>query len=120
VKWRNFNTYLALKAINSGAQNIPVLANTIRLARVTLAMALEHSSESRLGKSVDLHVPAAAEWFRIAGGEVEKLCEIATETMNPGDLWARQGGGGVCNSARLRFWKERMLELGYTEVGERT
>ncbi|RMZ74432.1 hypothetical protein GMOD_00003469 [Pyrenophora seminiperda CCB06] len=119
TKWRNLNTYLALRATHARAQNIPVLANGIRLARVTLMMALEHSPESRLGKNVNLHIPAAAEWFRIAGDEIERLCKNQAETMSPGDLWARLGGGEMCDSARLSFWKKRMSELGYTEVGKR-
>jgi hypothetical protein len=76
-------------------------------------MALEHSPQTRLGKNVNLHVPAAAEWFRIAGDGIEKLCEEETQNMDPGDLWTSQGGGEVCDSARLRFWNKRMLELGY-------
>ncbi|KAF2123510.1 hypothetical protein P153DRAFT_328083 [Dothidotthia symphoricarpi CBS 119687] len=111
--WRNFNTYLALLATSASAQEIPVLANKVRLACTTFKMALENSPETRVGKNVHLHVPAAAEWFRIAGDEIEKLCKDGTETKHPGDLWVSQGGGEVCDSARLSFWKKRMLELGY-------
>jgi hypothetical protein len=78
---------------------------------MTLVTALEHSPETHRGKNVDFHVPAAAEWFRIAGDEIEKLCRDKTEKLPPGDLWASQGGGEVCDSARLNFWKKRMLEL---------
>jgi hypothetical protein len=99
--------------MSEGAQTIPDLANVIRLARVTLVMALEHSPQTRLGKNVDLHVPAAAEWFRIAKAEIDHLCKEETQKMYPGDLWTSQGGGEVCDSARLSFWKKRMLELGY-------
>lgn len=78
-------------------------------------MALEHSQESRLGKNVEIHVPAAAEWFRIAGLEIEIMCEDETETINQGDLWLAQGGKDLCDSARLEFWKRRMVELGFGE-----
>jgi hypothetical protein len=108
-------------ATNAGVRNTPVLANNIRLACVTIVLALEQSHESRWGKNVDLHIPAAAaEWFRIAGDEIEELCKNETETMNPGDLWASQRGGEVCDRARLSFWKKRLLELGYNEAGEKT
>ncbi|KAI4959143.1 hypothetical protein J4E86_002864 [Alternaria arbusti] len=110
--WKNFNTFLALRATSDRAQTIPVLANGVRMARMTLATALEHSPNTRKGKKTDLHIPAAEAWFRIAGDEIEKLCEAGTETLPPGDLWASQGGGDVCDSARLEFWKSRMSELG--------
>ena len=106
-------------ATHADAGNIPVLANKLRLARVTLVLALEQSHASRWGRNIELHVPAAAEWFRIAGGEIEELCKKEMETMNPGDLWASQGGGEVCNCERLSFWKKRLLELGYNEVGKK-
>jgi len=115
--WKNFNTFLALWAISARAQTIPVLANGIRMARMTLVTALEHSPNTRRGKKTDLHIPAAEAWFRIAGDEIEKLCEAGTETLPPGDLWASQGGGDVCDSARLGFWKKRMSELG-AQYGE--
>jgi len=110
--WKNFNTFLALSATSSRAQTITVLADGIRMARMTLVTALEHSPNTRRGKKTDLHIPAAEAWFRIAGDEIEKLCEAGTETLPPGDLWASQGGGDVCDSARLEFWKRRMSELG--------
>jgi len=110
--WKNFNTFLALSATSSRAQTITVLADGIRMARMTLVTALEHSPNTRRGKKTDLHIPAAEAWFRIAGDEIEKLCEAGTETLPPGDLWASQGGGDACDSARLEFWKRRMSELG--------
>ena len=88
------------------------------MARMTLKTALEHSPNTRRGKKTDLHIPAAEAWFRIAGDEIERLCEAGTETLPPGDLWASQGGGDVCDSARLGFWKKRMSELG-AQYGER-
>lgn len=117
--WRNFNTWLALLATNAGAQTIPILANKIGLARVTLVMALEYSPQTRLGKNVDLHVPAAAAWFRIAGDQIEQLCKDGSGTMNPGDLWTGQGGEEVCDIARFNFWKQRMLDVGYKETSEK-
>jgi len=110
--WKNFNTFLALLATSARAQTIPILANGIRMARMTLVTALEHSPNTRRGKKTDLHIPAAEAWFRIAGDEIEKLCEAGTETLPPGDLWASIGGGDVCDSARLGFWKRRMSDLG--------
>ncbi|KAI4921817.1 hypothetical protein J4E90_000244 [Alternaria incomplexa] len=110
--WKNFNAFLALIATSARVQTIPVLANGIRMARMTLVTALEHSPNTRRGKGTDLHIPAAEAWFQIAGDEIGKLCEAGTETLPPGDLWASQGGGDLCDSARLEFWKRRMSELG--------
>lgn len=111
--WRNLNTFLALIAISPGAQMIPILKGMARLGLQTLAMALEHSLETRLGKNVELHAPAAAQWLRIAGDKIEGLCRDGTERMTAGDLWVGNGGGEVCDSARLQFWRARMAEFGY-------
>lgn len=112
-KWKNFNTYLALMAVHPKAQTSPVLANKTRLGFVTLAMALEQPPNSRLGRNSELHAPAAAQWLRIAGDEIERLCEQGTERMGPGDLWKDRDDAEVCNSARLAFWKSRLAEMGY-------
>jgi hypothetical protein len=85
----------------------------VQLSRVTLSMALEHSPATRLGKNVDLHVPAAAQWLRIAGEEVEQMCREGGGRVPPGDLWERRGGNDVCDLARLGFWRERLGELGF-------
>jgi hypothetical protein len=83
------------------------------MGRVTLVMALENSPGTRLGKNTAMHVPAAAQWFSIAGEEMERMCEAGTESMKAGDLWKEQGGSDVCNVERLKFWKNRLAELGY-------
>ncbi|KAH7399418.1 hypothetical protein BKA66DRAFT_556248 [Pyrenochaeta sp. MPI-SDFR-AT-0127] len=111
--WRNLNTYIALIAHNPGAQRIPVLAGMATLSLKTLAMALEYSRDTRLGKNTELHVPAAAQWFRIAGDKIERLCRDGTERMTAGDLWTGSGGGEVCDYARLQFWKARIAKYGY-------
>jgi len=112
-KWKDFNTLLALTAHNPDAQTTPALADHTRLSRVTLAMALEYSPGTRLGKNTAMHVPAAAQWLLIAGKEIEEMCEVGMESMNAGDLWAERGGGDVCDVARLQFWKERLRDFGY-------
>jgi hypothetical protein len=53
TSWGNFNTYLALRAISSDAQTILVLANGVRLARMTLVIALEHSPEQTCQQSIN-------------------------------------------------------------------
>jgi hypothetical protein len=112
-KWKNFNTYLALVAVHPRAQTIPVLANKVRLSFVTLSMALEHPPNSRLGRNSELHAPAAAQWLRIAGVEIEELCRKETARMGPGDLWKGRDDADVCNGARLAFWKSKLAEMGY-------
>lgn len=112
-KWKNFNTYLALMAVHPRAQAIPVLGDKTRLGFVTLSMALEHSPDTALGRNSGLHAPAAAQWLRIAGDKIEKLCEEGTGVMGAGDLWKDRGGAGVCNSARLAFWRSRLADMGY-------
>lgn len=111
--WRNLNTCIALVAKSYDAQRIPALAGWARLGLKTLAMALEHSPDTRLGRNAELHAPAAAQWLQIAGDEIERLCSDGTERMDAGDLWAGSGGGEVCDSARLQFWKARIVEFGY-------
>ena len=78
------------------------------MARVTLVTALEYSPNTRSGKKTELHIAAAEAWFLIAGDEIEKLCGAGTETLSPGDLWASQRGGDICNNARLGFWEKIM------------
>jgi hypothetical protein len=112
-KWKNFNTYLALMAVHPKAQTIPVLANMTRLGFRALSMALEEPPSSRLGKNSELHAPAAAQWFRLAGHEIERLCEQGSEQCWPGDLWKDREDPKVCNSARSAFWKSRLAEMGY-------
>ncbi|KAI4712576.1 hypothetical protein J4E89_002844 [Alternaria sp. Ai002NY15] len=85
TKWKDFNTLLALTAHDPDAQTTPVLAYYTRLSRVTLAMALEHSPGTRLGKNTAMHVPAAAQWFLIAGKEIEKMCNEGLEPTSPLD-----------------------------------
>lgn len=113
-QWKNFNTYLALMAVHPTAQTIPVLANTVRLGFRALVMALEEPLSSRLGRNSALHVPAAAQWFRLAGHEIARRCEQGSERCWAGDLWKGRGDDDkVCSSARLAFWKSRLAELGY-------
>lgn len=100
-------------AVHPRAQTIPVLANKVRLSFATLHMALEYSPGSRTGRNIELHAPAAAQWLRIAGDEIERLCQEGTESMYPGDLWEDRDNAEVCNNARLAFWKARLTELGY-------
>ncbi|KAF2196096.1 hypothetical protein GQ43DRAFT_445421 [Delitschia confertaspora ATCC 74209] len=111
--WRNLNTYIALIAKSTDAQRIPVLARQVGLGLKTMAMALEYSPDTRLGKNIELHAPAAAQWLRIAGDEIDRLCRDGTQRMAIGDLWAGSGGSEVCDSARLQFWRARIVELGY-------
>lgn len=59
-----------------------------------------------------MHVPAATQWMRIAGNEVEKMCVDGRESMNAGDVWVHRGGGEGCDVRRLGFWMERLVELG--------
>lgn len=118
AKWKSINTYVALLAKSQDAQKIPALAGSVKLAITTLFMALEHSPNTRLGRNVDLHVPAAAQWFSIASEEIEELCKNATVKMQAGDLWTEQGGSDVADLSRLEFWQQRLVELGYGVSGE--
>ncbi|EDU42401.1 hypothetical protein TUN199_06660 [Pyrenophora tritici-repentis] len=111
--WKNINTFSALLAKNQNAQKIPVLAGWARLGVLTLVLALEQSPSTRQGQNVELHAPAAAQWFRISREEIEKLCNNGTDRFTPGDLWANRGGGEECDNTRLQFWRSRMGELGY-------
>ncbi|KAF2632343.1 hypothetical protein BU25DRAFT_149644 [Macroventuria anomochaeta] len=95
--WKNINTFTALVSVHPGVkkkttQKAPVLANMAQIGRSTLARALEHSPGTRLGKNSELHAPAPAQWLRIAGDALEKLCAEAKERMPAGDFW-RVGGG---------------------------
>jgi hypothetical protein len=76
-------------------------------------MALEEPPSSRFGRDSELHAPAAAAWFRLAGHEIERLCEQGSERCRPGDLWKDRDEAKVCDSARLAFWKSRLAEMGY-------
>ncbi|XPS77784.1 hypothetical protein M3J09_009811 [Ascochyta lentis] len=111
--WRNLNTYLALMAVHPKAQTVPALAGKARLGLTTLGLALENSPGTRRGKVSELHAPAAAQWLRVAGDEIERLCEEETEQIMAGDLWKCRGGTDMCNSARMAFWKSRLMEMGY-------
>lgn len=84
-----------------------------RLGLKTLSMVLEYSPNTRLGQNVKLHVPAAAQWLRIAENEIERLCKGGTERMDTGDLWVGSGGGEVYDSAGLQFWRARIEAFGY-------
>jgi hypothetical protein len=75
-------------------------------------LALEYSPTTRWGKNVACHAPAAAQWLRIAEVEVEAWCKGETGRMKAGDLWVTRGRGDVCDLARLKFWRERVEELG--------
>lgn len=109
--WKNLNTYLALRAVHPRAQTIPAMVNKTLSFRV-LFMALEQRSGSRIGRNAELHAPAAAQWLRIAGDEIEQLCK-GTETWPEGQLWKDCGGTSLCDGARLAFWKSRLGDMGY-------
>jgi hypothetical protein len=117
AKWKDLNKLIALIALNPDAQAIPSLAGYINLSRITLSMALEHSPNTRLGKNTAMHLPAAALWFSIAGGELERMCEAGEQKMAAGDVWAERvkdngsGDSAVVDMTRLQFWKERLAEL---------
>ncbi|KAH7138740.1 hypothetical protein B0J11DRAFT_515198 [Dendryphion nanum] len=109
--WKNINMFVALLAISSPAQNIPTLSRQVARGRVTLAMALEYSRDTRLGKNVNIHAPAAALWLRVARDEVEGMCMKGDQCIDAGDLWLERGGSNVCDMVRLQFWHERLVEL---------
>ncbi|OSS45656.1 hypothetical protein B5807_09490 [Epicoccum nigrum] len=109
--WKNLNTYLALRAVHPKAQTIPAMVNKTLCFRI-FVMALEQRSDSRLGRNSELHAPAAAQWLRIAGDEIEQLCK-GTETWPEGQLWKDHGGTNRCDGARLTFWKSRLRDMGY-------
>jgi hypothetical protein len=111
-KWSNVNTFVALLVRCLDVQNVPILAPQVVRARVTLALALEYSPTTHWGNNVAIHAPAAAQWLRIAGGEVEEWCKGETGRMKAGDIWVARGGGEVCDLARLAFWRQRLRELG--------
>ncbi|CAN9317670.1 unnamed protein product [Alternaria alternata] len=117
AKWRDMNKLIAVIARDPDAQVLPSLAGYINLSRITLSMALEHSPNTRLGKNTAMHLPAAALWFSIADGELERMCEAGEQNMAAGDVWAervRDNGSGdsaVVDMTRLQFWKERLAEL---------
>jgi hypothetical protein len=117
AKWRDMNKLIAVIALNPGAQVLPSLAGYINLSRITLSMALEHSPNTRLGKNTAMHLPAAALWFSIAGGELERMCEAGEQKMGAGDVWAERvkdngsGDSAVVDMTRLQFWKERLAKL---------
>ncbi|RYO73162.1 hypothetical protein AA0113_g721 [Alternaria arborescens] len=117
AKWKDMNKLIAVIARNPDAQVLPALAGYINLSRITLSMALEHSPNTRLGKNTAMHLPAAALWFSIADGELERMCEAGEQKMAAGDVWAERirnngrGDSGVVDMARLQFWKERLAEL---------
>jgi hypothetical protein len=117
AKWKDINKLIAVIARNPDAQVLPSLAGYINLSRITLSMALEHSLNTRLGKNTAMHLPAAALWFSIAGGELERMCEAGEQKMAAGDVWAERvkdngsGDSAVVNMTRLQFWKERLAEL---------
>jgi len=111
AKWRSINIYVALLSKSPQAQQIPALAGLSRLGIRTLAMALEYSAETSVGKNAVCHVPAVMEWLRIAGDELERLCVSGEEPWRGGDLWLAEGGGRVCDEARWKFWRARLVEL---------
>ncbi|RYN91061.1 hypothetical protein AA0119_g10816 [Alternaria tenuissima] len=117
AKWKDMNKLIAAIARDPDAQVLPSLAGYINLSRITLSMALEHSPNMRLGKTPAMHLPAAALWFSIADGELERMCEAGEQNMAAGDVWAervRDNGSGdsaVVDMTRLQFWKERLAEL---------
>ncbi|KAH6615373.1 hypothetical protein C7974DRAFT_367648 [Boeremia exigua] len=111
--WSNVNTYLALKTIDPRVNDIPALARHITLGLRTLAMALEWSGETWLGKNAELHAPAAAQWLRIAGKEIDEVCKEGREQTGRGDMWEKRGGGLECDAARLGFWRERLAGMGF-------
>ena len=113
MKWRNLNTYLALFAISLDARAIPAFAGMLRSGFKTLAMALEHSPDTREGRNTTLHAPAAAQWLRIAGDELSTACADGSRRFPAGDLWSSQGGSERCDSVRLQFWRSRLTDLGY-------
>lgn len=117
AKWKDMNKLIAVIARNPDAQVLPALAGYINLSRITLSMALEHSPNTRLGKNTAMHLPAAALWFSIADGELERMCEAGEQKIAAGDVWAERvrnngsGDSGVVDLARLQFWKERLAKL---------
>lgn len=111
--WKNTNTYLALRAIHPKAQTISAMSGNVQLGVRALSWATEYPPDTRLGKNQELHAPAAAQWLRIAGAEIERLCETGIVGMGAGKLWESCGGTDVCDLARLEFWKSQLRDLGY-------
>ena len=81
----------------------------------TVAMALEHSWNAGIVEA-EVHVPPAAQWLRVAGGEIERLCTGGTERCVAGDVWKGRGGSNVCDLKRYQFWIDRIWELGFEHL----
>lgn len=114
-RWRNFNAWLVEAAASQEAQGIPVLAGLKRLGPRALAMALEHSPGTRLGRNTGMHLPAATLWMRKAEDEVKAVCVAGTQRFMAGDLWysvCSEDDPTLCTKARLEFWRSRLVELG--------
>lgn len=108
-KWKNFSTFLALFAASPESRATPVLSRYLELGFTNLAITLE-SSGDRWNFHKALWMPAAVQWMRIAGDEIEKICNDEEKNYPAGDLWKAEGGGDVCDSSRFKFWKSRLAE----------
>jgi hypothetical protein len=110
-KWKSWNAYLALFVVNPGARATPIFSNLSKLGTSNLATTLETSSD-RWNFHKELWLPAAAEWMRIAGDEIEKICRSGEQKCRVGDLWEAEGGEEICDMRRFEFWRKRLAEEG--------
>jgi hypothetical protein len=93
-----------LFVVRPDTQSNPGLVGLDWLGLKTLAVTLESSSDA-WNFHKDWWLPAAAEWMRIAGNELARVCASGKKSYPPGDLWKTEGGGKVCDKRRHIFWK---------------
>lgn len=108
-KWKNWSMYMALFVTSPNARATPFLSDMCSLSLRTLAITLETPTD-RWNFHKRLWMPAAEQIMRIAGDELEKICEDVGRKYSAGDLWEAEGGGDEYDSRRFGFWRKRLAE----------
>lgn len=91
-------------------KNIPALSYHLNFALWTLALALEYPPETKIGKNISLHLPAAIQWILIATDEI-KNATGQNQRATPGPLWKARGGTEQFDKDRWLFWQHRLVTL---------
>jgi hypothetical protein len=114
-KWTNINSFLAILVRDYGNAFPALFGTCVQYAFWALSSALEHPPKTRLGKNMEIHVPAACRWILLARDAVREALDAGYEgepwTAMAGWLWQSHVETDQVDGRRWAFWKRRLEAL---------
>lgn len=93
------------------ANTIPTLPYHLKFVPWALADALENNRRTRIWKNMELHLPAATQWFLIAPDEIQNATEQHQYASASPFMGSFGGSTDQFDADRWLFWQHRLVTL---------